>query len=680
MPTSPDTSYNPIPLVWRVVLCLLVAGFVISMDRRGGLRGVEALTEDMRSKWLSQRTPPDDDIVVVAIDEASLKTMARFGRYWRWPRFYHAFIVEYCRQARVIAFDVVYEGRMESDSDLEFAHSVLDHSNQVVSGYYLYPKVEQGVFASDQIPEMERFSMGEAAADSTVADHLSADLPYDDLLDSCRWLGHVTYQPTQDGVLRNYLTVARMNGQLYPSLALATAAMAEGVALKDIRLDENVLHVGTNLPPLELDPDGAMRYIQYARLPKYVAASDVILKQNNQDEQISKTRHPQKVTEFDQDFFKDKIVLVGLNAYGIIGADRESTPAYKPLAGVMIHAAAIQNLLTGERLFTSPGWVGALLMLAMALLPALLQPGRPRIVLVGSAILGLLYFAVVVGVCLFTHWLIPLVAPSLAILMATMLLIGISWSREQTRRRQLEVMEVAKQSFTDMLVHDLKGGISSIDMSMSMIESQVPKEDEMGTALLGTMRTSSRRLLTQVNALLDIRKIEEGRMHLNRHVMSLNELIKAAVREYAPAATIANLELQLKADDQITEAIYADRDILQRILDNLVWNALQYAEPGSRIEVGSEDREDQMAFYVANRGRVLSGEELERVVRPFEAGGPGEKKNVQSVSTGLGLAFCRLATQAHGGDLQFESPWKAEDSGVKVVVALPKFMPEASEV
>jgi signal transduction histidine kinase len=310
-----------------------------------------------------------------------------------------------------------------------------------------------------------------------------------------------------------------------------------------------------------------------------------------------------------------------------------------------------------------------ILVFALCLAPALVRAERP-LALAGSGLAmaagyALLFLAgiYVLGIA------IPLAGPLFGLAVSTTVLGSMAWSEERQRRRHLERLEARKQEFTDMLVHDLKGRISSLRVSLHLLEKEGAAADRK-RILLDTIRCNTDRMLLQVGALLDIRKMEEGRMVLRRQAVALTGLMAESLREHDAAARLVGVTFRTSGSDPAGCKVDADPDVLTRVLSNLLWNALGHAPPGSEIEVLHERRGDAAAISVSNQGPAIPREEQRDLFQAFVSHGQARHDAVPA-GTGLGLAFCKLAVEAHGGAIRLESPWTPDGRGVRVIVTLP---------
>lgn len=283
-------------------------------------------------------------------------------------------------------------------------------------------------------------------------------------------------------------------------------------------------------------------------------------------------------------------------------------------------------------------------------------------VLVAAYVVIALLFAVVAEIAL------PLVSPLVGIIGSTALLETMAWSEERSKRHRLELLEKAKQEFTDMLVHDLRRRTGGILLSMSLLEKRVDLSDAKIAELCETIRVTADRVLVQVSDLLDIRKIEEGKMPLAPESVSLSGMLQECDREHAPAKDLLGVDIHIAEGTDIQ--VRVDRSIFTRVVANLFWNALQHSPRGSAVKVSCEtDEEGRVVLEVGNQGSPISPERQKLMFDAFVSW-PSAVSDEPMGSTGLGLAFCKLAVEAHDGTIRVESPWH-DNQGVKIVVTLP---------
>jgi len=307
--------------------------------------------------------------------------------------------------------------------------------------------------------------------------------------------------------------------------------------------------------------------------------------------------------------------------------------------------------------------------LAAALVPALIRIEHPLGLAAYGLGAGFVYLLIYSVLLLTSDVTLPATAALLGLGGASVLQGTLAWTDERRRRRRLEVVEAARQQFTDMLVHDLKRRMSSILMSLSVLEDAGPADAGKRAMLTETIRASAERMLLLTGNLLDIRKLEESRLVLRRERVDVGELVRICLREHRGACDVSGITVQ--ADGPAAVGVDADRSILLRILANLFWNAVQHAPAGSAVEIGwTAPVAGRVRLHVANRGPVMTPADQARAFTAFIAD-EVVPENSLVANTGLGLTFCQLAVEAHGGTITLTSPWPGHDGGVRVDVELP---------
>jgi signal transduction histidine kinase len=315
----------------------------------------------------------------------------------------------------------------------------------------------------------------------------------------------------------------------------------------------------------------------------------------------------------------------------------------------------------------STGWEMAIV-LCFCLASSIVRIERPISMIALGLVSAFIYVMTMLVVFIVTAVTLPSTSPLFAIAGCIAFMETMAWAEERAQRRELEHLEVVKQQFTDMLVHDLRRRMSSILISLSLLEKMMVSRDATAKEAMNTLRVSADRLLLQINAILDIRKIEEGKMKLQRERVVLSQVVKDSIDEHQIAARLTEMRFVLKVERETTVEI--DTSIFSRVMSNLLWNAIQHAPRGSDTEIVCYlSPAGKPAISVANRGKVIPREQQKRLFHPFESG--SDRSPDSGVGTGLGLAFCKLAVEAHGGAIGIESPWDASDDGVKVIVQMP---------
>jgi len=218
---------------------------------------------------------------------------------------------------------------------------------------------------------------------------------------------------------------------------------------------------------------------------------------------------------------------------------------------------------------------------------------------------------------------------------------AVSNVRSHVKAKQLNE---ARDRLSLLLVHDLKNPLGVISMNLEHMAGGCA-EDERADALRDS-RVAAERMLQMIMDLLDVGKAEEGRLVLKRKRHMSHELVRAVLTRSMTTAAQRGVCL---VSDLIEDAtVDVDHELLTRVLENLVGNALRYVPPGGRIELHSHVDESQLVLRVMNNGpRIPPGIQA----RLFEKYG-GDAAHQAGPNRGLGLYFCRLVLEAHGGSIE----------------------------
>ncbi|NLF65762.1 MAG: GAF domain-containing protein [Chloroflexi bacterium] len=209
-----------------------------------------------------------------------------------------------------------------------------------------------------------------------------------------------------------------------------------------------------------------------------------------------------------------------------------------------------------------------------------------------------------------------------------------------SRERELQRM---RSDVTHMMVHDLRNPLNVVASGLEMARAGLRDVDQPKVKeILRIAGQSTERLLALVDDILHISRLEDGRLPLDLQLTSLGALVQDALEAERPLAEAKGLELVAHIQPDLPLA-KADPWLLTRVLHNLVDNAIKFAPPGSPITVTVCRREGAFVVSVQDHGPGVAADMRERLFEKF-ASSDGHKRG-----TGLGLAFCRLAVEAHGG-------------------------------
>jgi len=225
---------------------------------------------------------------------------------------------------------------------------------------------------------------------------------------------------------------------------------------------------------------------------------------------------------------------------------------------------------------------------------------------------------------------------------------------EEERAREVRAeTERLKDDLTSMVVHDLKNPVNGILMMVQLSLRKGQDLPEPHQRRLRQIEMTCGEMMRLIQNLLEISKIEEGKMPIAREPVVLTEIVDEVRREYAPVAEQTARRLSVRLAGEPTVAI-GDRALIKRVLINLVVNALRHSGSSEVwMEVARDPGARTVALRVIDRGHGIAPEDQVRIFEKFTAvrrtlGDPAG-------DTGLGLPFCRLAVERMGGRITLTS-------------------------
>ena len=231
-------------------------------------------------------------------------------------------------------------------------------------------------------------------------------------------------------------------------------------------------------------------------------------------------------------------------------------------------------------------------------------------------------------------------------------------ARANTDLRRLEVL---RRDLTNMVVHDLKGPLAEVMGNLELLSFE-PLSDSQTEALeLAGMGADD--LLRMIMNLLDIDRLEEGELQVNRGRVIFREMAQAVCDKFRTLIRLK--EIKVTIEDLTDSGLYADPDLLARVLQNLLTNALAHTPEGGWVRLTAQEQDDGVVVEVADSGPGIAKHLQDRIFRKFTQ---AFDHNGPRTSTGLGLAFCKLAVGVHGGTIWLESQ---EGKGARFFVWLP---------
>jgi two-component system cell cycle sensor histidine kinase PleC len=237
------------------------------------------------------------------------------------------------------------------------------------------------------------------------------------------------------------------------------------------------------------------------------------------------------------------------------------------------------------------------------------------------------------------------------------------YAAEKTRA---EEANQAKSKFLANMSHELRTPLNAIIGFSEIMESGMfgPLGAEKYNEYCSDIRSSGEYLLDVINDILDMAKIEAGRMRLDFEELNLDTLLTEAIRVVSPRAQDKQLDLIAKISPEL--GLRADRRALKQIVLNLLSNAVKFTPAGGRVTVRGRSADRCIVLAIADTGIGISKDALARLGRPFEQVESQLTKSHHG--SGLGLAIAKSLVELHGGQMRIRS---SPGKGTLVVVRMP---------
>jgi signal transduction histidine kinase len=234
----------------------------------------------------------------------------------------------------------------------------------------------------------------------------------------------------------------------------------------------------------------------------------------------------------------------------------------------------------------------------------------------------------------------------------------------EENNQKLKELDQIKGRFFANISHELRTPLTLLLAPLETLLHRFDLDAET-KSLLSTMHSNGMRLLKLINDLLDLVRLESGRMEVKREPLELIEFVKGLASAARQVADDKRLRLETFVDPALSEVL-ADRDKLEKIVLNLVFNALKFTPSGGRVELRAEKQEDRLVLIVADTGMGISEKNLPHVFDRFWQADGSSKRKYQGV--GIGLALVKELVEIQGGEVTVESK---EGAGTTFRVRLP---------
>jgi len=223
-------------------------------------------------------------------------------------------------------------------------------------------------------------------------------------------------------------------------------------------------------------------------------------------------------------------------------------------------------------------------------------------------------------------------------------------------------LEQLRADFLSMITHDIKVPLTVILGYTEMLTDPEPPPDQVPPDILTRIRESGETIHALVCNFLDLSRIEAGRMTLDRRPFDLTAMLAHAVEHYGSTARRKGVRLALETEP--LPPLVADETQLQRVVTNLLGNAIKYTATGGCVTVSTAREDGRVAVAFRDTGRGIPADEIPHLFEKYRR----VRETKRTEGTGLGLFIAKTIVEAHGGDVRVES---TPGAGSTFTVLLP---------
>jgi signal transduction histidine kinase len=236
---------------------------------------------------------------------------------------------------------------------------------------------------------------------------------------------------------------------------------------------------------------------------------------------------------------------------------------------------------------------------------------------------------------------------------------------EESNQKLVE-LDAIKSRFFANISHELRTPLTLLLAPLETLMQKFNRSFDADTReVLATMHSNGMRLLKLINDLLDLVRLESGRLEVKHESLNVVDFVKGLASAARQVADDKRLRLETIVDPELGSVI-ADRDKLEKIVLNLVFNALKFTPAGGKVELRAEKKDDAFVITVADTGMGISAKNLPFVFDRFWQADGTSKRKYQGV--GIGLALVKELTEIQGGKVDVQSE---EGKGTTFTVRLP---------
>ena len=243
----------------------------------------------------------------------------------------------------------------------------------------------------------------------------------------------------------------------------------------------------------------------------------------------------------------------------------------------------------------------------------------------------------------------------------------LQWTMHDISERKL--LDDLRNNLTSMVYHDLRSPLANIISSLDILGGIVnAEESETVKSILGIAANSTVRIERLINSLLDINRLESGQQIVSQKAVNIGSLIQEAAQDVLPAANSRKQTVITDVEANLP-LVWVDEDMIRRVLINLAENATKFTPMNENIEIRAKRKKDWVRVTIHDNGSGIPPQDRERIFEKFAR----LKETNKTSGMGIGLAFCRLAVNGHGGQIGIDDNVR---KGTTFYFTLPVARPE----
>ena len=224
--------------------------------------------------------------------------------------------------------------------------------------------------------------------------------------------------------------------------------------------------------------------------------------------------------------------------------------------------------------------------------------------------------------------------------------------RLRDKQKEIEELSNARLDFMNMVVHELRSPMTSLfEYTSLFLEGLLGALDDKQKGIMHSMKKQIRRLSQMVSDLLDLARLESGKIKLDKQPANINSILEQALAELAPQISEKKIAVSRNLDMGIPQA-YFDKDKILEVFINLISNSINFSRAGGRIVISIGHDDKYLKVSIKDEGHGIDPDDIEHIFQKFYR---ARHEDSKYKGTGLGLAICRGILDLHNGSIRAES-------------------------